>query len=135
MYIDAQNLFCENKSIAAAVSPATTSETVSDVIDLGNTGGFIHPLYIDVKLTTPFSAGKITKITVQSSASDSDFSSAVDEIAVVPPSTQTKAMTLAQFFAMIKPQNRFIRLKFDAGSSPVGGKVTASMVNGVRVEM
>lgn len=132
-YIDNELIFCQDKSITAAVSPATTSETLSDVIDLGTNGPVLHPLFIDVKLPTPFTAGNISKITLQSSAVANDFSAAVDEMAVIPPATQTSTMTLAQFYAPIKTGNRYVRLKFDGASSPAGGKVTAFMTPGATV--
>ena len=70
--IDAQLLLSENQAV-------TGTSANSNVIDLGSTGGFMHPLYFDVKLTTPMTAGKITKVKVQSSATE-DFSSPADEV-------------------------------------------------------
>jgi hypothetical protein len=43
--IDAQLLLSENQAVTGASAN-------SSVIDLGSTGGFMHPLYFDVKLTT-----------------------------------------------------------------------------------
>ena len=42
-YIDAENRFFAEKTCATSMT--------SDVIDLGSTGGFLSPLYIDVTLT------------------------------------------------------------------------------------
>jgi len=128
MYIDAQNLFFEDTEVAASLT--------SDVIDLGSAGAFMHPLYIDVKLTTPMTSGTMDSFKVQSSA-DEAFTTPVDEVEIFVATSidqSAKAQTLAQFFCPIKVGNRYIRL-VGAGTTPVGGKVTASMVNGIRVEM
>lgn len=128
MYIDAQNLFFEDKPVAASL--------ISDVIDLGTGGTFMHPLYIDVKLTAPMTSGTMDSFKVQSSATDA-FTDPVDEVEIFVAKSinQTaKAQTLAQFFCPIKVGNRYIRL-LGKGTTPVGGKVTASMVNGIKVEM
>lgn len=128
MYVDAQNLFFEDVDVA-------TSNT-SDVIDLGTNGAWVHPLYIDVKLTTPMTGtGKVTAITVQSAA-NKDFTTPADEITITPPAAvdQTKkAATIAQFYAPIRTGNRYVRLKTTASGS--GGKLYASMVNGIKVDM
>ena len=42
-YIDAENRFFAEKTCASSMT--------SDVIDLGSSGGFLSPLYIDIKLT------------------------------------------------------------------------------------
>jgi len=135
-YIDNELIFCKDKELTAAESPATTSNTTTDVIDLGTNGANIHPLFIDVKLTKKFSTGNVAKITVQSSAA-SNFNSATDEMAVEIPSTgQTSGvMTLAQFYAPIRTGNRYVRLKIGGAASPTGGKVTAFMVNGMGVAL
>lgn len=128
MYIDAQNLFFEDKPVAASLT--------SDVVDLGTGGAFMHPLYIDVKLTAPMTSGSMDSFKVQSAA-DEAFTTPVDEVEIFVATSinQTaKAQTLAQFFCPIKVGNRYIRL-VGTGTTPVGGKVTASMVNGIKVEM
>ena len=128
MYIDAQNLFFEDKPVAASLT--------SDVVDLGTGGAFMHPLYIDVKLTAPMTSGSMDSFKVQSAATEA-FTNPVDEVEIFVATSidQTaKALTLAQFFCPIKVGNRYIRL-VGTGTTPVGGKVTASMVNGIKVEM
>lgn len=128
MYIDAQNLFFEDKPVAASLT--------SDVVDLGTGGAFMHPLYIDVKLTAPMTSGSMDSFKVQSAA-DEAFTTPVDEVEIFVATSidQTaKAQTLAQFFCPIKVGNRYIRL-VGTGTTPVGGKVTASMVNGIKVDM
>ena len=90
--IDAQLLLSENQAVTGASAN-------SNVIDLGSTGGFMHPLYFDVKLTTPMTSGKITKVKVQSAATEG-FDSPADEVEVSVPDSliQTRACTVAQFF-------------------------------------
>ena len=118
--IDAQLLLSENQAV-------TGTDANSNVIDLGSTGGFMHPLYFDVKLTTPMTSGKITKVKVQSAATEG-FDSPADEVEVSVPDSliQTRACTVAQFFSPIKYGNRYIRLVYTA-SEAVGGKVFAYM--------
>lgn len=127
--IDAQLLLSENQAV-------TGTSTNSNVIDLGSTGGFMHPLYFDVKLTTPMTTGKITKVKVQSSATKA-FGSPVDEVEVSVPGslTQTRACTVAQFFSPIKYGNRYIRLVYTAAENAAGGKVFAYMTDGVQVTL
>ena len=126
--IDAQLLLSENQAV-------TGTSANSNVIDLGSTGGFMHPLYFDVKLTTPMTAGKITKVKVQSSATK-DFSIHADEVEVSVPDSlaQTRACTVAQFFSPIKYGNRYIRLVYTAEDA-AGGKVFAYMTDGVQVTL
>lgn len=126
--IDAQLLLSENQ-------PVTDASANSNVIDLGSTGGFMHPLYFDVKLTTPMTSGKITKVKVQSSATEG-FDSPADEVEVSVPDSliQTRACTVAQFFSPIKYGNRYIRLVYTA-SGAVGGKVFAYMTDGIQVTL
>lgn len=127
--IDAQLLLSENQ-------PVDGASTNSSVIDLGSTGGFMHPLYFDVKLTTPMTAGKITKVKVQSSATK-EFSDSADEVEVSVPASldQTRACTVAQFFSPIKYGNRYIRLAYTAEDAAAGGKVFAYMTDGVQVTL
>ena len=126
--IDAQLLLSENQAVTGAI-------VNSNVIDLGSTGGFMHPLYFDVKLTTPTTAGKITKVKVQSSATK-EFSSPADEVEVSVPDSlvQTRACTVAQFFSPIKYGNRYIRLVYTAKDA-TDGKVFAYMTDGVQVTL
>ncbi len=126
--IDAQLLLSENQAVTGASEP-------SKVIDLGSTGGFMHPLYFDVKLTTPMTTGKITKVKVQSSAT-AGFDTPADEVEVSVPDSliQTRACTVAQFFSPIKYGNRYIRLVYTA-SDPAGGKVFAYMTDGIQVTL
>ena len=123
--IDAQLLFCSEKAVGATVN--------SDVIDLGKNGAVIHPLYISAKLTTGNSAGTITSVKVQS-ADTEDFDSSVDEMTVNVSASmdQTRPCNLAQFFAPIKPGNRYVRLVF-TGASAAGGKLWAAMSPDVQV--
>lgn len=127
--IDAQLLLSENQAV-------TGTSANSNVIDLGSTGGFMHPLYFDVKLTTPMTDGKITKVKVQSSATK-EFSSSADEVEVSVPDSldQTRACTVAQFFSPIKYGNRYIRLVYTTAKDATGGKVFAYMTDGVQVTL
>lgn len=125
-YIDAENLFFEDEVVAAAMT--------SNVIDLGNPGPFMHPLYIDIRLTTKMTSGSMTTFALQSSA-DAAFTSPVTEVTITLPAAavqQAGPCVLAQFFAPIKPSHRYIRLS-GVGATPVGGKVTATMQNGIKV--
>ena len=126
--IDAQLLLSENQAV-------TGTSANSNVIDLGSTGGFMHPLYFDVKLTTPMNSGKITNVKVQSSAVE-DFASPADEVEVSVPDSldQTRSCTVAQFFSPIKYGNRYIRLVYTAEDA-AGGKVFAYMTDGVQVTL
>lgn len=125
--IDAQLLLSENQPV---------TDASSNVIDLGSTGGFMHPLYFDVKLTTPMTSGKITKVKVQSAATEG-FDSPADEVEVSVPDSliQTRACTVAQFFSPIKYGNRYIRLVYTATDAAVDGKVFAYMTDGIQVTL
>lgn len=128
MYLDAQNLFFEDKPVAASLT--------SDVIDLGTAGAWLYPLYIDIKLTAKMTSGSMTSFALQSAA-DEEFTTPQNEASftVSPSIDQTaKPQTLAQFHSPIKTGNRYVRL-VATGSSPVGGKITASMVNGIKADM
>lgn len=129
--IDAQLLLSENQ----AVTDGSANSNVSNVIDLGSTGGFMHPLYFDVKLTTPMTSGKITKVKVQSSATKT-FNDSADEVEVNVPESldQERVCTVAQFFSPIKYGNRYIRLVYTA-SEPKDGKVFAYMTDGIQVTL
>ena len=125
--IDAKLLFCSDKAVAASVT--------TDVIDLGKNGAVLQPLYISVKLTEGCSSGSMTSVKVQSAATEA-FSGAVDEMTVNVPTSvvQTRPCNLAQFFAPIKPGNRYVRLVI-AGSSPTGGKLWSYMSPDVQVPL
>lgn len=127
-YIDAENRFFAEKTCATSMT--------SDVIDLGSAGGFLSPLYIDVKLTEKLTSGSMDSFKLQS-ASDDVFTTPVDEMEITVPAAApqtTKPCTLAQFHAPIKPGNRYVRL-LGSGTAPVGGKISASMQNGIAVNL
>ena len=127
-YVD-NELFMFNDEAASATM-------TSPAFDLGAGGNWVHPLFIDVKLTKAMTSGKMTTVKVQSSADDA-FSSDVDEIALtIPASIDQEAgpATLAQFYAPIKTGNRYIRLVI-SGTSPAGGKLSAYMANGVSLAL
>ena len=126
MIVDNELIFLNQVDTAAKVD--------STVLDLGTTGGWVHPLYIDVKLTKPVTSGTVDTITLQSSATEA-FASPVDEVTItVAKSIDQKAhaATLAQFFAPIKTGNRYVRLQVK-GTAPTGGKIYGCLVNGVAV--
>lgn len=128
-YIDNELIFCNDVATAASVT--------SEVLDIGLGGGaFVHPLFIDVKLTAPVTSGKVETITVQSSATAA-FAAPVTEMSVTVGASvnQTKkAATLAQFYAPIRAGNRYVRLVI-AGNAPTGGKLTAYMSSGTAVNL
>lgn len=127
-YIDAENLFFEDEAVAAAMT--------SNVIDLGSSGPYLHPLYIDIRLTAKMTSGSMTTFALQSAA-DEAFTTPTTEVTITLPSAAVQAAgpcVLAQFFAPIKPAHRYIRLS-GVGATPVGGKVTATMQNGIKVNM
>jgi len=125
-YIDAENML---------IAPADCGTSiVGAIVDLGNTGGFQSPLFVDVKLTEKTSSGKMDKVVLES-APTSAFTSATTEAEVVlhGGTQQTQhPMTLAQFHAPIKPSNRYIRLTATA-SAVSGGKIQATMQQGIAV--
>ena len=127
-YIDAENML---------LAPTACSTLVTgDVVDLGNSGGFATPLYVDVKLTEKTSSGKMDKVTLESCPTTGFASSStVTEAEVVLHGGTQQAlhpMTLAQFHAPIKPQNRYVRLKATA-TAVSGGKIQATMQQGIAV--
>lgn len=127
-YIDAQNTLMNTVTVAAACTGVA--------VDLGSKGPFLSPLYVDVKLTQKLTSGSMDSFKIQSSA-DEDFTTPQDEVEVTVPSSvpqTSKPCTLAQFHSPIKPGNRYIRL-VGKGTSPVGGKITATMQNGIGVDM
>ena len=78
-YIDAENTL-------VAPTTLTSSVQIGDFVDLGSKGGFVHPLYVDVKLTEKMTSGKVDSVTLQSSANEA-FSSPADEVQVTVPSS------------------------------------------------
>lgn len=126
MVIDAELMFDEDTAVAADL-------TSKKVVDLGENGAVLNPLDIQVSLTAGNTSGTIDSVLVQSSA-DEAFTNPVDEVKVIVSKSvvQTRACVLAQFKSPIKPQNRYVRLKY-AGTSPVGGTITAMMTKGVPV--
>lgn len=127
-YIDAENILIDNKTCSASV--------VGDVVDLGNRGGFTQPLYVDVKLTEKTSSGKMDKVTLESAPTSGFTSGTVStEAEVILHGGTAQAqhpMTLAQFHAPIKAENRYIRLTATAASVS-GGKIMATMQQGIAV--
>ena len=117
MVLDAELLFMENAAVSASMT--------SNVVDLGKNGAVVDPLTIQANLTTPNTSGKINTLTLESSV-DQAFTSPITEAAytVATSLDQTKACVLAQFKSPVKPGGRYVRLKA-AGTSPVGGKITA----------
>ena len=129
-YIDDQNTLMTVSS--ADLGTAMTGP----IVDLGSKGGFLSPLYVDVKLTKKLTNGSINSVTLQSSSLVA-FTNPQDEVKVTIGSSvpqTSKPCTLAQFHAPIKPGNRYIRLKAEA-TSPVGGELFAAMQNGIKVDM
>jgi len=128
MYYDAENLFFEDKSVDTTIT--------SDVIDLGSKGPFVHPLYVVIKLTTKMTSGTMDTFTLQAD-STAAFSSAKTLTTVTVPSSITQTAgpaQLAVLYAPITPGYRYLRL-VGAGTTPVGGKITAFLANGVKVDL
>ena len=127
-YIDAENTLMNSVTVASACTGVA--------VDLGSKGPFVSPLKIDVKLTQKLTSGSMDSFKLQSAA-DEDFTTPQDEVEVTVPASvpqTSKPCTLAQFHSPIKPGNRYIRL-VGKGTSPVGGKITATMQNGIGVDM
>jgi len=127
-YIDAQNLLMDQVTTAAAMTGVA--------VDLGSKGPFVSPLYIDISLNKKLTSGSMNSFKVQS-ASDEDFTTPKDEVEITVPSSApqtSKPCKLAQFHAPITPGNRYIRI-IGKGTSPLGGKVTAAMQNGIRADL
>ena len=127
-YIDNELLMFNDEAAAASMTSAA--------FDLGTNGGFNHPLFFDVKLTEALTSGSVDSIKVQSSV-DSVFTTPVDEVEITVPSSidpTAGPATLAQFFAPIKLSNRYVRLVITC-TTPVGGKVSAYMTNGIGVPL
>ncbi|MCQ2282371.1 MAG: hypothetical protein MJZ99_07085 [Bacteroidales bacterium] len=127
-YIDNELIFLNDVDTAATVNSA--------VLDLGTKGAWLHPLYIDVKLTKALASGNITTIKVQSAATK-EFTAPADEMQVTVPAAVNQTAgpaTLAQFFAPIRTGNRYVRIVV-TGTSPTGGKLTAYMSSGAAVNL
>lgn len=127
--IDAKLILCENADTAA--------EVTSGVIDLGR-NKVLKPLYVDVKLTQGVSAGRVKSVELQTSA-DKAFTTPITEMVVTVGKTaeqQKRACQLAQFFAAIQPQGRFVRVKITGDTTaPAGGKLWAYLSPDIQVPL
>lgn len=127
--IDAKLILCENADTAATVT--------SSVIDLGR-NKVLKPLYVDVKLTQGLSAGRVKSVELQTSA-DKAFTTPITEMVVMVGKTaeqQKRACQLAQFFAAIQPQGRFVRVKITGDTTaPAGGKLWAYLSPDIQVPL
>ena len=127
--IDANLLLCKDTDTAATVT--------SNVLDLGR-NKVINPLYIDVKLTQGVTAGRVKSVELQTSA-DKAFTSPISEMVVTVGKTaeqQKRACQLAQFFASIQPQGRYVRLVITGDTTaPAGGKLWAYLSPDIQVPM
>lgn len=127
--IDAKLILCENANTAA--------EVTSGVVDLGR-NKVLKPLYVDVKLVQGVSAGRVKSVELQTSA-DKGFTKPITEMVVMVGKTaeqQKRACQLAQFFAAIQPQGRFVRVKITGDTTaPAGGKLWAYLSPDVQVPL
>lgn len=127
--IDAKLLLCENVDTEATVT--------SSVLDLGR-NKVLKPLYVDVKLTQGVTSGRVKSIELQTSEDDA-FTSPITEMTVTTGKTteqQKRACQLAQFFAPINPQGRYVRLKINGDTAaPAGGKLWAYLSPDIQVPM
>lgn len=127
--IDAKLILCENADTAA--------EVTSGVVDLGR-NKVLKPLYVDVKLAQGVSAGRVKSVELQTSA-DKGFTTPITEMVVMVGKTaeqQKRACQLAQFFAAIQPQGRFVRVKITGDTTaPAGGKLWAYLSPDVQVPL
>nr|DAL45784.1 MAG TPA_asm: major capsid protein [Caudoviricetes sp.] len=127
--IDAKLILCENVDTAATVT--------SSVLDLGR-NKVLKPLYVDVKLTQGVSAGRVKSVELQTSA-DKAFTTPITEMVVTVGKTaeqQKRACQLAQFFAAIQPQGRFVRVKITGDTTaPAGGKLWAQLSPDIQVPL
>lgn len=125
--IDAKLILCEEVDTAATVT--------SSVIDLGR-NKVLKPLYVDVRLTQGVSAGRVKSVELQTSA-DKAFTTPITEMVVMVGKTaeqQKRACQLAQFFAAIQPQGRFVRVKITGDTTaPAGGKLWAYLSPDIQV--
>lgn len=125
--IDAKLILCENVDATATVT--------SKVLDIGRNKS-LRPLYVDVKLTKGVTAGRVKSVELQSSA-DESFSAPITEMVVTIGKTaeqQKYACQLAQFFASIQPQGRYVRVKITGDTTvPAGGKIWAYLSPDIQV--
>ena len=121
--IDAELILCENKDTAASVT--------SEVLDLGR-NKVLKPLYVDVKLTQGVTAGRVKSVELQTSADKAFTSVTVGKTA----EQQKRACQLAQFFASIQPQGRYVRLVITGDTTaPAGGKLWAYLSPDIQVPL
>lgn len=127
--IDAELILCQDVDTAATVT--------SSVLDLGH-NKVLKPLYIDVKLTQGVTAGRVKSVELQTSA-DENFSAPITEMVVTVGKTaeqQKRACQLAQFFAAIQPQGRYVRLVITGDTAaPAGGKLWAYLSPDIQVPL
>lgn len=127
--IDAELILCQDVDTAATVT--------SSVLDLGH-NKVLKPLYIDVKLTQGVTAGRVKNVELQTSA-DENFSAPITEMVVTVGKTaeqQKRACQLAQFFAAIQPQGRYVRLVITGDTvAPAGGKLWAYLSPDIQVPL
>lgn len=125
--IDAKLILCEDVDTAATVA--------SKALDIGRNKS-LRPLYVDVKLTKGVTAGRVKSVELQSSA-DESFSAPITEMVVTIGKTaeqQKYACQLAQFFASIQPQGRYVRVKITGDTTvPAGGKIWAYLSPDIQV--
>ena len=125
--IDAKLILCENVDTAATVT--------SNVLDIGCNKS-LRPLYVDVKLTKGVTAGRVKSVELQTSA-DKSFSAPVTEMVVTIGKTaeqQKHACQLAQFFASVQPQGRYVRVKITGDTTAhTGGKLWAYLSPDIQV--
>nr|DAW48709.1 MAG TPA: major capsid protein [Caudoviricetes sp.] len=125
--IDAKLILCENVDTAATAT--------SKALDIGRNKS-LRPLYVDVKLTKGVTAGRVKSVELQSSA-DESFSAPITEMVVTIGKTaeqQKHACQLAQFFASIQPQGRYVRVKITGDTTvPAGGKIWAYLSPDIQV--
>lgn len=105
-----------------------TSTKAIDVLGL-NGNAYVQP-HLTVRLTSPFTAGSITTVEIQTS-DQADMSGAVTAVTYTIPATviQTKPAVLLDERL---PNNlkKYMQLKY-TGTGMTGGKVWASLVTGV----
>lgn len=125
--IDAKLILCENVDTAATV--------ISKALDIGRNKS-LRPLYVDVKLTKGVTAGRVKSVELQSSA-DESFSTPITEMVVTIGKTaeqQKHTCQLAQFFASIQPQGRYVRVEITGDTTiSTDGKIWAYLSPGIQV--
>ena len=120
------NLVLSNNQAHTATSTNSTAVQIT-------TGRAYSPLLIDVKLSTPFSTGKMDSIKVQT-ATDAAFTTPIDlcQFFIGSGVSQTKANTLMQLMVPYE-HKEYIRLQYISASAPTGGKVFASLNREVKI--